>query len=54
MHLYTALDAYIRHFQVIVPANGVAHIDEELGKAALQMMERNMRATILPAEKCLD
>ena len=52
--LYTALDAYIRHFQVIVPANGVAHIDEELGKAALQMMERNMRATILPAEKCLD
>jgi nicotinamidase-related amidase len=52
--LYTALDAYIRHFQVAVPSNGVAHIDEELGRAALRMMESNMRATILPAEKCLD
>ena len=52
--LYTALDAYIRHFQVIVPADGVAHIDEELGKAALRMMEANMRATIMPAENCLD
>ena len=34
--------------------DAVAHIDEELGKAALRMMERNMRATILPTEKCLD
>jgi len=52
--LYTALDAYIRHFQVIVPPDGVAHIDEELGKAALRMMEGNMRAAIVPAEQCLD
>ena len=51
--LYTALDAYMRHFQVIVPADGVAHIDEELGKAALRMMQENMRAEIMTAEKCL-
>ncbi len=52
--LYTALDAYVRHFQVIVPPDGVAHIDEELGRAALRMMEANMRATIMPAANCLD
>ena len=52
--LYTALDAYIRHFQVVVPPDGVAHIDEELGRAALRMMDANMRATIMPAQNCLD
>jgi nicotinamidase-related amidase len=52
--LYSALDAYIRHFQVIVPHDGVAHIDEELGKAALRMMEGNMRARIMSAKECLD
>jgi nicotinamidase-related amidase len=51
--LYTALDAYIRHFTVMVPPDAVAHIAPELGHAALQMMERNMRAEIVPAEKCL-
>jgi nicotinamidase-related amidase len=51
--LYTALDAYIRHFTVKVPPDAVAHIVPELGHAALQMMERNMRAEIVPAEKCL-
>jgi nicotinamidase-related amidase len=52
--LYTALDAYVRHFQVVVPPDAVAHIDADLAKAALRMMESNMRATMLPAEKCLD
>jgi nicotinamidase-related amidase len=51
--LYTALDAYVRHFPVVVPRDGVAHIDADLGKAALRMMERNMRAEIVSAEKCL-
>jgi nicotinamidase-related amidase len=51
--LYTALDAYVRHFDVIVPPDGVAHIDADLGKAALRMMKENMRAEIIPAEKCL-
>ncbi|MGB3356243.1 MAG: isochorismatase family cysteine hydrolase [Mycobacterium sp.] len=51
--LYSALDAYIRHFEVIVPRDAVAHIDSELGEAALRMMERNMRAELVDAGKCL-
>jgi nicotinamidase-related amidase len=51
--LYTALDAYVRHFGVIVPHDAVAHIDADLGKAALRMMEENMRADIVPVDECL-
>ena len=51
--LYTALDAYVRHFQVVVPPDAVAHIEGDLGKAALRMMEENMRAELEPADKCL-
>ena len=40
--LYTALDGYIRHFDVVVPTDAVAHIDAELGEAALKMMCTNM------------
>lgn len=47
--LYSALDAHIRHFNVVVPYDGVAHIDPELAEAALQMMQRNMNATISSA-----
>jgi nicotinamidase-related amidase len=46
--LYSALDAYIRHFEVRVPPDAVAHIYEELADAALQMMERNMKADLTP------
>jgi nicotinamidase-related amidase len=46
--LYSALDAYIRHFEVRVPPDAVAHIHEELADAALQMMERNMAADLTP------
>jgi nicotinamidase-related amidase len=52
--LYTALDAYVRHFPVVVPPDAVAHIDPELRDAALTMMEKNMHAEILPAGKCLN
>jgi nicotinamidase-related amidase len=51
--LYSALDAYVRHFSVVVPPDAVAHIDPELGDAALTMMQKNMHAALLPAEKCL-
>jgi nicotinamidase-related amidase len=51
--LYSALDGYIRHFDVVVPPDAVAHIDPELGDAALKMMSRNMRAELLPAADCL-
>lgn len=52
--LYTALDAYVRHFEVVLPPDAVAHIDPELGDAALTMMHKNMHADIVPAEKCLN
>jgi len=51
--LYTALDAYVRHFTVVVPPDAVAHIDADLGDAALKMMQRNMSAEIVPAAECL-
>ncbi|QLL07164.1 cysteine hydrolase family protein [Mycobacterium vicinigordonae] len=50
--LYSALDGYLRHYEVVVPPDAVAHIDEELGSAALKMMERNMSAELLPAARC--
>jgi nicotinamidase-related amidase len=46
--LYSALDAYIRHFALRVPPDAVAHIYPELAEAALKMMERNMRADLSP------
>ena len=52
--LYSALDAYVRHFDVVIPSDAVAGIDAGLGEAALQMMRRNMSAEIAPAAKCLD
>jgi nicotinamidase-related amidase len=50
--LYSALDAYVRHYDVTVPTDGVAAIHEDLADAALRMMERNMRATLCPASEC--
>ncbi|BBZ71041.1 cysteine hydrolase family protein [Mycobacterium paraseoulense] len=51
--LYTALDAYVRHFPVVIPTDAVAHIDPELGAAALKMMETNMSAEVTTAAECL-
>jgi nicotinamidase-related amidase len=47
--LYSALDAYIRHLEVAVPRDAVAHIHDELAEAALKMMEVNMDAEIAEA-----
>jgi nicotinamidase-related amidase len=44
--LYSALDAYVRHLEVSIPRDGVAHIHENLAEAAIEMMERNMQAEI--------
>ncbi|MGW4561569.1 cysteine hydrolase family protein [Streptomyces sp. NPDC004561] len=44
--LYSALDAHIRHLEVIVPRDAVAHIHEDLAEAALRMMETNMGARV--------
>src|SRR4051794_19815863 len=50
--LYSALDAYVRHIDVTIPTDGVAHIYEDLAKAALEMMERNMSADLVRAADC--
>ena len=49
--LYSALDAYIRHLDVVVPRDAVAHIHEDLADAALRMMEVNMGAGVCAADE---
>jgi nicotinamidase-related amidase len=50
--VYSALDAYIRHFEVAVVTDAVAHIHKDLADAALRMMEINMRAELCRAADC--
>jgi nicotinamidase-related amidase len=50
--LYSALDAYVRHFDVVVARDACAAIVSELAEAALQMIERNMRGEIAMAAEC--
>ena len=50
--LYSALDAYVRHFDLAVPCDAVAAIHADLADAALRMMERNMRADVSRADDC--
>lgn len=50
--LYSALDGYIRHFDVTVVPEAVAHIDKRLADAALAMMEHNMRAQVVGQDRC--
>jgi nicotinamidase-related amidase len=45
--LYSALDAHIRHFDVTVPRDAVAHIHEHLAEAAFEMMETNMAVDVV-------
>jgi nicotinamidase-related amidase len=52
--LYSALDAYVRHYEVVIPRDAVAHILPDLADAALRMMERNMRAEVIPAARTLE
>jgi nicotinamidase-related amidase len=49
--LYSALDAYVRHLDVAVPPDAVAHIHEDLADAALRMMERNMNTRLLSSDR---
>jgi nicotinamidase-related amidase len=46
--LYSALDAYLRGYEVAVPRDAVAHIHPDLAEAALKMMETNMHADLTP------
>lgn len=52
--LYSALDAHIRHFEVVVPRDAVAHIHSDLASAALRMMERNMGARVCDSGQLWD
>ncbi|MEV0522501.1 isochorismatase family cysteine hydrolase [Streptomyces sp. NPDC050439] len=45
--LYSALDAHIRHLDVVVAEDACASIHGDLAAAALQMMERNMQARLV-------
>ncbi len=47
--LYSALDAYLRGYEVVVPPDAVAHIDSALADAALRMMKENLHAELTPA-----
>jgi nicotinamidase-related amidase len=49
--LYSALDGYIRGYEVKIPRDAVAHIDEELASAALKMMERNLHADVTASDE---
>jgi nicotinamidase-related amidase len=50
--LYSALDAYVRRYSIVIPRDAVAHIHRELADAALRMMEINMSAEIATAARC--
>jgi nicotinamidase-related amidase len=50
--LYSALDAHVRHFRVVVPTDAVAAIYDHLAEAALEMMERNLSAELCAAGEC--
>jgi nicotinamidase-related amidase len=49
--LYSSLDAHIRHFEVVIPRDAVAHIHADLADAALRMMERNMGARVCGSDE---
>jgi nicotinamidase-related amidase len=51
--LYSALDGYVRHFEITVAADCVAHIHPPLAEAALEMMRVNMRAHVAPGDEAL-
>jgi nicotinamidase-related amidase len=51
--LYSSLDAYVRHFEVVIPRDAVAHIHRDLADAALRMMETNMRAQLVESDQAL-
>lgn len=51
--LYSALDAYVRGFDLRVAKDAVVPIIPELGEAALKMIERNMSGEIVPAAEAL-
>jgi nicotinamidase-related amidase len=46
---YSALDAYLRGYEVVLPTDAVAHIEPEFAEAALGMAHKNLHAELAPA-----
>jgi nicotinamidase-related amidase len=49
--LFTAHDAYLRDFHLIVPSDCVASVDPKDNRQALQQMQRLLKADIRPSTK---
>ncbi|MGA4544158.1 isochorismatase family cysteine hydrolase [Uniformispora flossi] len=49
--LYSAIDAHVRHFRIVVPRDAVAHIHPDLADAALRMIELNLDARVCPEDQ---
>jgi nicotinamidase-related amidase len=52
--LYSALDGYVRRWELAVARDCVAHIDYDLADASLRMMESNMRAHVVSGGEALE
>ncbi|USK92246.1 cysteine hydrolase family protein [Rossellomorea marisflavi] len=48
--LFTANDAYMREFKLIVPSDAIASVSEEDNRYALTTMENVLKATVAPTE----
>jgi nicotinamidase-related amidase len=48
---YSALDAYMRGYEVHVPRDAVAHINTEWADAVFGMLEKNMHADLTPVRE---
>ena len=47
--LFTAHDAYLRRFRLVVPSDGVASMAQDLTTRALQQMRDSLKADVRPA-----
>lgn len=43
---YSALDAYMRGYEVCVPSDAVAHIEPDWARVAFEMMDKNMHVDL--------
>jgi len=48
---YTALDGFLRGYEVVIPSDAVAHIVPEFSEAALGMMRKNLHADVCQARE---
>ncbi|ART74576.1 cysteine hydrolase family protein [Sutcliffiella horikoshii] len=51
--LFTANDAYMREFELVIPSDAIASADDDDHMYALRMMENVLKADVSPTEKFL-